>query len=253
MAEIGDNVYIDSWNYLKAFAEEVEVDTANNRSKVKYGLNIHVTSGGHVESYTFDVKLRGQDYYIGYAYYGSGVYTLAQRTEWIPHESDGSGAASINWEFSASINGNNVYKSGSTDYPLTKINRSFTSTPQITNTSKTAHSLTFSWTTSENCSKIIASVNGTGSQVWTGNAKSGTFTVNNLTPDTSYLVFGDFTRQDTGVTRISNKVTVKTKKVPTRIRVNGVWKEAMPYVRVNGVWKEAKPYVRVNNQWKEGI
>lgn len=38
-----------------------------------------------------------------------------------------------------------------------------------------------------------------------------------------------------------------------RLRVNGAWKEAVPYVRVNGVWKEAVPYVRVNNQWKEGI
>lgn len=38
-----------------------------------------------------------------------------------------------------------------------------------------------------------------------------------------------------------------------RIRVNGQWKEAIPYVRVNGQWKETIPYMRVNNQWKEGI
>ena len=38
-----------------------------------------------------------------------------------------------------------------------------------------------------------------------------------------------------------------------KLRVNGVWKDAIPYVRVNGVWKEAIPYIRVNNQWKEGI
>lgn len=38
-----------------------------------------------------------------------------------------------------------------------------------------------------------------------------------------------------------------------KIRINGVWKDAIPYVRVNGTWKEAIPYIRINNQWKEGI
>ena len=38
-----------------------------------------------------------------------------------------------------------------------------------------------------------------------------------------------------------------------RLKINGQWKEAIPYVRVNGQWKEAIPYIRVNNQWKEGI
>lgn len=38
-----------------------------------------------------------------------------------------------------------------------------------------------------------------------------------------------------------------------RIKINGQWKEGIPYVRVNNQWKEAIPYIRVNNQWKEGI
>lgn len=38
-----------------------------------------------------------------------------------------------------------------------------------------------------------------------------------------------------------------------KIRVNGVWKDAIPYVRINNQWKEVIPYIRVNNQWKEGI
>lgn len=38
-----------------------------------------------------------------------------------------------------------------------------------------------------------------------------------------------------------------------RLKINGQFKEAIPYVRVNGQWKEAIPYIRVNNQWKEGI
>lgn len=38
-----------------------------------------------------------------------------------------------------------------------------------------------------------------------------------------------------------------------KVRVNGVWKDAIPYIRVNGTWKEAVPYIRVNGSWKEGI
>ena len=38
-----------------------------------------------------------------------------------------------------------------------------------------------------------------------------------------------------------------------KVRVNGVWKDAIPYIRVNGTWKEAVPYIRVNGTWKEGI
>lgn len=34
------------------------------------------------------------------------------------------------------------------------------------------------------------------------------------------------------------------------VRVNGVWKKAVPYVKMNGIWKEAAPYVRVGGVWK---
>jgi hypothetical protein len=35
-----------------------------------------------------------------------------------------------------------------------------------------------------------------------------------------------------------------------KVRVAGVWKDAIPYVRVAGVWKPAVPYVRVSGTWK---
>lgn len=34
------------------------------------------------------------------------------------------------------------------------------------------------------------------------------------------------------------------------VKVNGVWKRAIPYVKVNGTWKKAVPYIRVNGTWK---
>ena len=36
-----------------------------------------------------------------------------------------------------------------------------------------------------------------------------------------------------------------------RVKVGGVWKNAIPYVRVSGVWKLARPWVRVMGTWKE--
>lgn len=35
-----------------------------------------------------------------------------------------------------------------------------------------------------------------------------------------------------------------------RVKVSGVWKNAVPYVRVSGVWKVATPYVKVSGVWK---
>lgn len=136
---------------------------------------------------------------------------------------------------------------------MTKINRGFTTRPTLTVTVRKPHSLTFRWTTSEFCSRIMLSMGGTSTRVFAGKAKSGTFTVDGLTPDTSYTAIGVFTREDTGGTSNSLPVNTSTKKIAARVKVNGVWKEAMPYVRVNGVWKEAIPHTRVNNEWKEGI
>lgn len=34
------------------------------------------------------------------------------------------------------------------------------------------------------------------------------------------------------------------------IRVDGVWRQAVPYVKSGGIWKRAVPYVRVGGVWK---
>lgn len=34
------------------------------------------------------------------------------------------------------------------------------------------------------------------------------------------------------------------------VRVNEIWKKAIPYVKVNGTWKKAIAYVKVNGIWK---
>lgn len=40
-------------------------------------------------------------------------------------------------------------------------------------------------------------------------------------------------------------------KGSVNIKVDGVYKKAIPYVNDNGVWKQAQPLVRTENGWKE--
>jgi hypothetical protein len=35
-----------------------------------------------------------------------------------------------------------------------------------------------------------------------------------------------------------------------RVKVSGVWKEAVPYVKQGGVWKVAAPFVKDLGVWK---
>ncbi len=68
------------------------------------------------------------------------------------------------------------------------------------------------------------------------------------------IVLGGVIETWSGSTKIgeSTELTVECViKKPARIRINGAWKEAVPYIRINNEWKEATPYLRVNGAWKE--
>lgn len=59
-----------------------------------------------------------------------------------------------------------------------------------------------------------------------------------------------------GGTKIGESAEIKIQcsiSKGNKLRINGQWKDAIPYIRVNGQWKEATPYVRVNGVWKEEI
>ena len=47
-------------------------------------------------------------------------------------------------------------------------------------------------------------------------------------------------------------LTVLPTNKKLKVKVNGVWKEAIPFIKVSGVWKEVTPYMKVNGIWKEG-
>lgn len=77
----------------------------------------------------------------------------------------------------------------------------------------------------------------------------GTISASGLTSYTTYKLKCSITD---GSNTVSNTATITTIFPYARIKVNGVWKKAMPYVNVNGYWKLAKPYVKNSGgEWKE--
>jgi hypothetical protein len=72
--------------------------------------------------------------------------------------------------------------------------------------------------------------------------------VGGLSPGTTYY-FWSRTHNQAGWSDWSNRMSAHT-YAGSRVRVVGVWREAIPWVRVAGVWKIAQPYVRVAGVWK---
>lgn len=78
---------------------------------------------------------------------------------------------------------------------------SFTSTPTLKLLSRTETSATFKWTTSETCQDVQYRINE-GSWIEAtsdANSTSGSFTINNLSAGTSYTIYADFKRKDSGL------------------------------------------------------
>lgn len=70
------------------------------------------------------------------------------------------------------------------------------------------------------------------------------------------IVLGGVIETWNGNTKVGESSEITTTcliKKDSYVRINGVWKKAVPYVRVNSQWKEATPYTRINGAWKEEV
>lgn len=137
----------------------------------------------------------------------SGSYTLT-------HNNDGSIAAQEVKLKSAIFTGewNSTTRTGT--WTLDKIARYFSSTPAISLASRTETSITLNWSTSETCSAIAW--NGGGSNISTTGVPgiSGTVTFTGLTANTTYNIYGTFTRSDSGLTSNSGTGSYTTHNYP---------------------------------------
>lgn len=260
MAEIGNRVYIDSWNYFQLNGQEIEVDTSNNRSKVRVWLDLHVA--GHVASSSISAGVNDKSVSLGYQYYGAGTHNIVSNDIWVGHNSDGSGTAILSWWFNSAI-GN---WSGSGALNLTKINRypvlnsgmnfKDTENPTLDITAYNTYPLMVKIEAGGNPGLIKRNLTSKSSQKYTIELTQ------EERESLRALMTGDTLPVRETVCALENGAeiywnfkdyTMTKGSRGARIRVNGQWKEAVPYVRVNGAWKEATAYIRVNGTWKEGI
>lgn len=192
-------------------------------------------------------------------YYSRGSYVVIQRDFTFGHDSNGNFSAYIG----ASIN--TTYKSGSTGGTLTlpKINRqstinSFTGTDINSNFNATYTA----YTNYENRLRIsipnVVALQTFNNYVSGTNVKLSNSAKQQIKQYTSAktVTLGGVIETWNGGTKIgeSSEINISV-KIPkgVHIKVNGTWKEAVPYVRVNGEWKESIPHIKVNGTWKEGI
>lgn len=82
-------------------------------------------------------------------------------------------------------------------------------------------------------------------------ATNGTSIVTGLTPGTTYY-FWARARNAVGWSAYSPVRSAKT-LAGVRIKVGGVWVQAIPYVKHEGVWKVARPWARVAGTWRETL
>lgn len=84
---------------------------------------------------------------------------------------------------------------------------------------------------------------------WTHAMNSdGSDTITGLHPGRTYYIWAR-NRNAKGWSDKSLRAEATTRGV-VRVKVSGVWREAVPYVRQGGVWKQALPYTKRAGAWK---
>jgi hypothetical protein len=98
---------------------------------------------------------------------------------------------------------------------------------------------------------MLSDVNTFAGAVWTAAPSTGIVNITGKKPGTVYYAKARV-RNASGYSPISAIRTTRT-LAGAKVRVGGVWKDAIPYVRVAGVWHPAIPYVRVLGVWKTTV
>ena len=152
-------------------------------------------------TYNVSAVVNGETKSIGntsFRIHPGGSLTLYSTSYTVPHNSDGTKSTTI----SATVGGDVMWGNGSADVTLDTIPRYFSSTPIMEVTSKTTKTVTIKWTAPENASRSQYSIGDASHWVdveTSINKKTGTMTISGLTANTSYRIYGDFMRADSGL------------------------------------------------------
>lgn len=223
-------------------------DTAGNYSVVDTRLNSTIVNNLSGSGYNF--QLTGSNGISGSDVWHFGDETILTGQYTVTHNVDGTASSSVSAYAYNKYWGIDHWFSGNFDLP--KIARNFTSTPKISIVNTTTTTITFKWETSETCNDVQYFLDGSSSgvDVFNNSAKSGTFTIEGLNPNSSHTIYVKCKKADSGLTSNSKASSFTLSNKTIRFKVGGSYKGATPYIKINGVWKVATTYLKTEGEWK---
>jgi hypothetical protein len=254
--------------YLEVYAYVQSQNTVGNYSTIYYRVRVYKTNGsgfwastnmgnsGYADSNlpgNPDLWSNGNLAYDFRNGANTGNWTFAEGVFRVYHRSDGNAEYYVNAGMTLYSLGSASVATGTRALP--RINTTTVppaTTPLSVETlSQTAIKYRFSGSNGDGGSPIIDWQIGYGTnpnspQFYVGSW--GTSDIGGLSPGTTYY-FWSRGRNANGWGAWSTRMSART-IAGARVKVKGVWKEAVPYVKVKGVWKLAQPYVKVNGVWK---
>ena len=90
----------------------------------------------------------------------------------------------------------------------------------------------------------------TWTQFSTASGTSASYTITDLTVNTTYQVKVRARKTSNQMTGDSSTQTVKTQGGIVHVKVNGSWKEAIAYVKIGSAWKQVICYTKVGSSWR---
>lgn len=217
---INGSTNAQNWTF-KLEAYETSYSVSNNTSVVRVDMYLGRSNsqsylgGDWSGSITVDGQVQYLSGTIDYPTYinaGDWKY-LGTKDFTVGHNSDGSKTASVSAAFSSG-DFSPSYASASGNLSLTNIPRYASITQNLS--SKTETSITINWSSDSTIDRVWYSTdNGsTWSSAITVNAKSGSYTIENLTADTTYNIKTRVRRKDSQLNSTSSKLSVATYDYP---------------------------------------
>lgn len=197
--------WVSTSNGVVANSSTVKIAIVASKS---YGSN-EGTSG----NYTASATVNGSTQNVGptnFTLEPGATITLLSKSYTVPHNADGTKSTTI----SAIVGGDVMQGNGSANVTLDKISRYATVT-QVLNTI-TETSITINWGSDSTVDRVWYSINNGGnwSNAITVNSTSGSYTINGLTPETTYNVKTRVRRKDSQLTTDSTTLSAKTYAYP---------------------------------------
>lgn len=161
-----------------------------NSSGYYYARNFKVTSYSFVTGSTTELYYSTSDIQL------SNGTIVAEGDDYF--YTNANGTCKIQFNIEGAIYSYAVNCTGYDSWDLDTVPR-YPSGATISVASKTATSVTINWSVNENCSQVQYKINAGNWVDVTGSGRSGSYTITGLTPATTYTIYGDFKRADSGL------------------------------------------------------